>query len=189
MKKVAIMLADGFEEIEALAVVDILRRAEISCDLIGIDKQEICGAHKIIVKADKIINEEIRQYDMIVLPGGMPGATNLADNNLLIETLKEFDKDENKYIAAICASPAIVLSRAGIEKDRYITAYPGESFENMLEKANYIEELVVVDENLITSRGPATAMLFAYKLVDILGEDSNHLKEEMLWDMLEEEKE
>ena len=96
---------------------------------------------------------------------------------------------ENKYIAAICASPAVVLSRAGIEEDRYITAYPGETFENMLEKANYVEELVVVDGNLITSRGPATAMLFAYKLVDILKSDSKGLKEEMLWDMLEEEKE
>ena len=191
MKKVAVMLADGFEEIEALATVDILRRAEIECDLVGIDKQEINGAHKIIVKADKVISEDIKDYDMIVLPGGMPGATNLANNKLLINTLKEFDKDENKYIAAICASPAVVLSKAEIEKDRYITAYPGDMFENMLKESNYVEELVVVDENMITSRGPATAMLFAYKLVDLLkGEDdSKTLKEEMLWNMLEEEKE
>ena len=188
MRKVAVMLADGFEEIEALAVADILRRAGILCDLVGINSQEICGAHKIIVKADKIIDEEIKKYDMIVLPGGMPGATNLAENQLLIETLKEFDKDENKFISAICASPAIVLSKAEIEKDRYITSYPGENFENMLEEANFVEELVVVDENLITSRGPATAMLFAYKLVDVLGGNSNILKQEMLWDMLEEEK-
>lgn len=189
MKKVAVMLADGFEEIEALATVDILRRAGIECNIIGIDKLELNGAHEIKVKADEIINENLKEYDMIVLPGGMPGATNLADNELLIETIREFDKMENKYIAAICASPAVVLSRAGIEEDRYITAYPGETFENMLEKANYVEELVVVDGNLITSRGPATAMLFAYKLVDILKSDSKGLKEEMLWDMLEEEKE
>lgn len=189
MKKVAVMLADGFEEIEALATVDILRRAGIECNIIGIDKLELNGAHEIKVKADEIINENLKEYDMIVLPGGMPGATNLADNELLIETIREFDKTENKYIAAICASPAVVLSKAGIEEDRYITAYPGETFENMLEKANYVEELVVVDGNLITSRGPATAMLFAYKLVDILKGDSKGLKEEMLWDMLEEEKE
>ncbi len=189
MKRVAVMLADGFEEIEALATVDILRRAGIECNTIGIDKKEIIGAHDIKVIADEIIDEKIKEYDMIVLPGGMPGATNLAENNLVIETIKEFDKKENKYIAAICASPAVVLSKAGIEEDRYITAYPGDVFENMLEKANYVEELVVVDGNLITSRGPATAMLFAYKLVDVLKGESKDLKEEMLWDMLEEEKE
>ena len=188
MKKVAIMLAEGFEEIEALATADILRRAGIRCDLVGIDNEYIEGAHKITVKADRIIDNEIEEYDMIVLPGGLPGATNLADNELLIEALKKIDKNENKYIAAICASPAIILSKAGIERDRYITAYPGEEFENLLEQANYVEELVVVDENLITSRGPATTMLFAYKLIDVLGGNSECLKEGMLWNMLEEEK-
>ncbi len=189
MKRVAIMLAEGFEEIEALTTTDILRRSGIECDLIGIGNEYICGAHKITVKADKVIDQEIKKYDMIILPGGLPGATNLADNALLIEMLKEFNQDENKYIAAICASPAIVLSKAGIEKDRYVTAYPGEEFETLLENANYVEELVVVDGNLITSRGPATTMLFAYKLVDILGGNSEILKEGMLWNMLEEEKE
>jgi len=96
---------------------------------------------------------------------------------------------EDKYIAAICAAPAMVLSAAEIEKDRYITSYPGEEYENMLEKANYVDELVVVDGNLITSRGPATTLLFAYKLVDILGGNSEELKQGMLWNMLEEEKE
>ncbi len=187
MKKVAVMLAEGFEEIEALTTVDILRRAGVKCDLIGLDKEYIIGAHKIEVKADKIIDNSIKEYDMIVLPGGLPGATNLAENELLIETLKEFNENKNKFIAAICASPAIVLSKAGIEKDRYITAYPGEEFEEMLEDANYLEELVVVDENLITSRGPATTMLFAYKIVDVLCGNSENLKQGMLWNMLEKE--
>ena len=95
--------------------------------------------------------------------------------------------ENNKFIAAICASPAMVLSAAGIEENRYITAYPGEDFEEMLGKANYVEELVVVDENIITSRGPATTLLFAYKIVDILGGNSESLKEGMLWNKLEEE--
>ena len=187
MKKIALMLAKGFEEIEALATADVLRRAGMICDLISIDKQDVTGAHGIVVKSDKIIDENINEYDMIILPGGMPGATNLAENELLIKTLKEFNENKDKYIAAICASPAVVLSKAGIEKDRYITAYPGEEFENMLEKANYVEELVVLDGNLITSRGPATTLLFAYKLVDVLGGDSETLKQGMLWNRLEEE--
>ena len=192
MKKVAIILAEGFEEIEALATADILIRAGIKTDLISIDKQEVIGVHGITVKSDKIINYEIKEYDMIILPGGLPGATNLAENDLLIEIIKEFNKNENKYIAAICASPATVLSKAGIEKDRYITSYPAKEFEDLLKEANYVDELVVVDGNLITSRGPATTFLFAYKLVDILNKDnktSEELKEGMLWNMLEEEKE
>lgn len=187
MKKVAVLLANGFEEIEALTVVDVLRRAQIQCDMISLNTEIVPGAHNIEVKSDKKFNEDIKEYDMIVLPGGLPGAENLAQNEKVLEVIREFNSDENKYIAAICASPAMVLSKAGIEENRYITSYPDDEYEKMLEKANYVEELVVVDNNLITSRGPATTMLFAYKLVDILGSDSKRLKEGMLWNKLEEE--
>jgi 4-methyl-5(b-hydroxyethyl)-thiazole monophosphate biosynthesis len=124
---------------------------------------------------------------MVVCPGGLPGAEYLSKNEKVLDVIRKFDKMENKYIAAICASPAMVLSAAGIEENRFITSYPGEDFEKMLEKANYVDELVVVDRNLITSRGPATTLLFAYKLVDVLGGDSNSLKNGMLWNMLEKE--
>lgn len=187
MKKVAVLLANGFEEIEALTVVDVLRRAQIQCDMISLNTEIVAGAHNIEVKSDKKFNEDIKEYDMIVLPGGLPGAENLAQNEKVLEVIREFNSDENKYIAAVCASPAMVLSKAGIEENRYITSYPDDEYEKMLEKANYVEELVVVDNNLITSRGPATTMLFAYKLVDILGSDSKRLKEGMLWNKLEEE--
>lgn len=189
MKKVAILLASGFEEIEALGTIDILRRAGIECDTVSIMEKVVEGAHGIKVKADKLIDDSIENYDMIVCPGGLPGAEYLSKNKMVIDTIRKFNNREDKYIAAICASPAMVLSAAGIEEDRYITSYPGEKFEDMLEKANYVDELVVVDGNLITSRGPATTFLFAYKLVDILGGDSKSLKSDMLWDMLEEEKE
>ena len=189
MKKIAVMLADGFEDIEALATVDILRRAGMEVDMVSIKDELVTSAHNVIVKADKLIGNDIENYDMIVCPGGLPGAEYLSKCELLINTIRKFDNMDNKYIAAICASPAMVLSAAGIEVDRYITSYPGEDFENMLEKANYVEELVVVDGNLITSRGPATTFLFVYKLVDILGGNSKALKNGMLWDMLEEEKE
>ena len=187
MKKVAIILAEGFEEIEALTTADILRRAGILCDLISIDREFVSSCHDITVKADRIIDDSINEYDMIVLPGGLPGANNLAENSNLIETIKKFNNDENKYIAAICASPAIVLSKAGIIEKKFITSYPDEDFESLLEDANYVDELVVVDGNLITSRGPATTMLFAYKLVDMLSGNSEVLKDGMLWNMLEKE--
>ena len=189
MKKVAILLADGFEDIEALATKDILIRAGIQCDLVSIEKEFVKTAHNITIKADKILDEDIDTYNMIVCPGGLPGAENLSKDKRVIEIVKKFNRMEDKYIAAICAAPAMVLSAAEIEKDRYITSYPGEEYENMLEKANYVDELVVVDGNLITSRGPATTLLFAYKLVDILGGNSEELKQGMLWNMLEEEKE
>ena len=104
--------------------------------------------------------------------------------NSLIETLKEFSVEKDKYIAAICASPAIVLSKANIEEGKNITSYPGKGFEELLKKATYTENLVEVDGNIITSRGPATAMLFAYKLLDILGYNSKEISNEMLWNLL-----
>lgn len=189
MKKIAVFLADGFEEIEALTVVDVTRRAGFNTDIVSIEGELVRSAHNVFVKADKLFNEEeLKDYDMIVFPGGLPGAENLANDERVKKLVKEFN-DEKKYIAAICASPAMVLSAAGIEENRYITSYPGEDFENMLDKANYVEELVVVDENIITSRGPATTLLFAYKIVDLLGGNSEALKEGMLWNAVEEEKE
>lgn len=188
MKKVAVFLADGFEDIEALATVDILRRAGITCDTVSINEEYVKSAHNVIIKADKIIDKNIYDYDMVVCPGGLPGAKYLAENEMVLEVIRKFNKDDSKYIAAICASPAMVLKSAGIEENRYVTSYPGDKFENMLEKSNYVDELVVIDGNLITSRGPATTFLFAYKLVDLLGGYSKSLKKEMLWDMVEEEK-
>lgn len=189
MKSVAIMLAEGFEETEALATADVLKRAGIKCDLVSIKEEYVKGAHNITVKSDKIIGDDLLEYDMIVCPGGLPGAEYLSKCEKLLEVIRKFNKMDNKYIAAICASPAMVLSAAGIHKNRYITSYPGEEFYKLLEDSNYVDELVVIDRNLITSRGPATTLLFAYKLVDILGGDSKNIKNGMLWDMLEEEKE
>lgn len=188
MKKVAVLLAEGFEEIEALTVVDVLRRAKITCDMVSIKDEKVTGSHNIVVKSDKIFDDkEIKNYDMIVLPGGLPGAENLANSEKVLEALRNFSKDENKYVSAICASPAMVLPKVGIEEGKFVTSYPDSDYEKMLEKANYVDELVVVDGNLITSRGPATTLLFAYKLVDILGGDSKSLKSGMLWNMLENE--
>lgn len=178
MKKVAVMLAQGFEEIEALTVVDIVRRAGITCDTVSISGKEVKGAHDIVVIADKIISDEIKDYDLIVLPGGMPGATNLRDNSKVIEFVQWFNNNK-KLVGAICAAP-IVLGRAGVIEGKNITSYPG--FQNELSAGNYKEEAVVVDGNIITSRGPATAMAFSYKLLEALGyEETEKISTGMLY--------
>ena len=184
MKKVAVMLADGFEDVEALATVDILRRAGMTVDMVSIKGEYVESAHNVIVKADKLIDESLENYDMLVCPGGLPGAEYLSKCELLINTIKKFDKMDNKFIAAICASPAMVLSAAGIEEDRYITSYPGEDFENMLDKANYVEELVVVDGNLITAKSAAASIDFAYAIIEKLAgpEKLNEVKNNIFYE-------
>jgi 4-methyl-5(b-hydroxyethyl)-thiazole monophosphate biosynthesis len=168
MKRVAVLLAEGFEEIEALTVVDIMRRAKVICDMVGIEKLSVIGAHNIEMKCDKIISEDIKEYDLIVLPGGMPGSVNLKNSEKVINAVKYFNKN-NKLIGVICAAP-IVLAKADVISGRDITSYPG--YEEELKGCNYKEDEVVVDGNIITSRGPATAMSFSYKLLEVLGYDS-----------------
>jgi len=160
--KIAVIFATGFEEIEALSVVDILRRAELEALIVGLDAAEITGAHGVSVKADMTLDElNVREFDMIVLPGGLPGAKFLANSQKLGDILNEFDRNDAK-IAAICAAPW-ALATAGVLKDHY-TCYPG--FEAQVGAPGYTAEAnVVVDQNIITSRGPATAMEFALILV------------------------
>ena len=165
MKKTCVLLAEGFEEVEALTVSDIMRRAGISCDLVSIKDKMVKSSHGVVIESDKIFEENM-EYDLVVLPGGMPGATNLRDDARVINFLKNQNKEE-KLIGAICAAP-IVLGKAGLTEGRDLTSYPG--FEDELPNCNYIEEEVIVDKNIITSRGPATAMAFAYKLLEELGE-------------------
>ena len=184
-KKVSIMLADGFEEIEALTVVDILRRSNIECDMISIKDEMVKGSHGIYVKADKIISNINRNdYTMIVLPGGLPGATNLENCRILIDWIKEFADNPKKYIAAICAAPQ-VLAKADIIRGKKVTSYPASEICNALRDAEYIDDFrqtVVVDGNIITSRGPATAFDFAFKLAEILGKNVEPLKRGMLYE-------
>lgn len=169
MKSVAVLIANGFEEIEALTVVDVMRRANIKCDMISIESGlNVNGAHNIEVKCNNSIDSNINDYSCIVLPGGMPGATNLRDDKRVIDAIKYFNENK-KIVAAICAAP-IVLAKADIISEKNITSYPG--FEEELEGSKYKEDRVVVCENIITSRGPATAMEFAYKILEVLGEES-----------------
>jgi len=179
MKKIAVLLANGFEEIEALGTIDILRRAKFECVAVSIDGDTACSSRQLVVKADQYLNDEIKNFDMLVLPGGMPGAKHLKENDKVIELVRYFHQ-HNKYIAAICAAP-IVLHEAGIIKDKKVTSYPDPEYINLFEPANYLTEAVVVNQNIVTSRGPATTFEFAYTLVDLLGGNSKELKEAMLY--------
>ena len=176
MAKVAVILANGFEEIEALTVVDVLRRANISCDMVGLEEQ-VTGSHDIQVTADRVFDGDLSDYDLLVLPGGMPGSANLRDNQALISEIQAFNQ-EGKKISAICAAP-IALHQAGVLKDKHFTCYDG--VQEQITDGIYQKQTVVVDGNLTTSRGPSTALAFAYELVAQLGGDAESLRVGMLY--------
>ena len=166
MKQVCVFLADGFEEIEGLTVVDLLRRAGIEVTTVSITSEHaIHGAHGIDVRADKLFEDMIfEEQDMLVLPGGMPGTLNLGKHKGLEALLRKFYQRE-KYIGAICAAPS-VLGRYGFLNGREATSYPG--FEETLEGAEILEDAVVVSDYIITSRGMGTAIPFSLALIEEL---------------------
>lgn len=182
MKKIAVLFHDGFEELEALSVVDVMRRANIECTMVGMDNLEVASSHQIKISMDRLYDETIETYDAVVIPGGLPGATNLRDDSRVIELVQKFN-DDNKVIGAICAGP-IVLEKAGVLKEKRVTCYPG--FETQLVSANYQEALVLKDGNIVTGKGPAAALAFAYTLLEALGVDSSTIKEGMQYKYLEE---
>lgn len=166
MKKVLIMLAEGFEVIEALAVKDVCTRANITCDLCGVKSKEVVSSHGIKVEADVCLEDgAFNDYDAIVIPGGMPGAKNLKENIRVVELVKDYYRT-SKIVAAICAGP-IVLAKAGVLSGRNVTSYPG--YEEELGNVIYKEDVVVTDQNIITSRGPATAIEFSLEIIKNLG--------------------
>lgn len=175
-------LADGFEEIEALTIVDLLRRAELDAKTVSITgKKQVMGTHGVPVEADLLYQEaDYENCGMIVLPGGMPGAENLGNHQGLTAHIRCF-AENGKYLAAICAAP-MVFGEQGVLEGKRATIYPG--MEDFLKGARPQEENVVVDGTVITSRGPATAMPFALKLVEILkGADAAaQLARDLLWD-------
>ena len=165
-KTVLIVLADGFEEIEAITPIDVLRRAGLEVIVAGVGKREVTGAHEITVETDLMIEQYQGNPDAIVLPGGMPGAENLQKSEALKDILQKM-KRSGKLIAAICASPAVVLTPNGILDGKSATCYPG--FENEFgTKVKFSLERVVTDGLVVTSKGPGTAMEFSLELVSQL---------------------
>lgn len=166
MKKVYLFLADGFEEIEGLTVVDLLRRAGISINTVSITGvKEINGAHNIKIMADQLFEEaDLNDADMLVLPGGMPGTTYLGEHKGLVKLLKDYH-EKGKNLAAICAAPS-VLGKNNILQGLKVTSFPG--FEEQLLGAVYTGNKVEKDSNVITSKGLGTAIDFSLAIIETL---------------------
>ena len=167
MKRILIFMADGVEEVEALTVVDLLRRQKCDIDMVTInDSRLVTGSHNIMLSADKSITEaDISSYDVLVIPGGLKGTANLKQEPVVLNTIRDFDA-AGKLICAICAGPT-VLAAAGITEGRRISSYPGT--ENDLNGGiTQGEAEVSVDSNMITSRGLGTAIPFSLSIIEYL---------------------
>lgn len=166
MKKTYVFFADGFEEIEAAGTVDILRRAGLDVVSVSVkETREVTGAHGVTVVADAVISDvDLAEAEWLVLPGGMPGAQNLRDCASLAAML-EAQSAKGGRIAAICASPAVVLGQLGLLKGKNATCYPG--FEGQCEGAQMKDERCVIDGNIVTANGPSSVTNLAFAIISI----------------------
>ncbi len=164
MAKVYVFLADGFEDVEALIPIDVLRRGGVDVTTVSITEFPLVhSAHGVNIEADIMFEEDdYSEADLLFLPGGMPGATNLFEHKGVCKALVD-QIAKGRKVAAICASPAVVLAPLGILDGKKATCYPG--FETALTKATYTADLVTVDGNITTGEGPAAAFPFAYELL------------------------
>jgi len=179
-KHVQIILADGFEEIEAIAIIDILRRADIQVDIMGLGKQDIVSARGLRINTDRILIQipETRP-DMLIVPGGEPGTSHLEESTLVRDMILK-QHQAKKWIAAICAAPRI-LDALGILEGRQATSFPG--IKDRMSQCLYSEDSVVISDHIVTSRGAGTALQFAYTLVSLLASEelAQRLQAEMVY--------
>ncbi len=181
-KNVLVPIADGSEEIETACIVDVLRRADAAVTVASVGTLQVTGSRGMKFVADQLLSECVKDtFDLIALPGGMPGAEHLRDSKELVQLLKR-QQQEQKLYAAICASPAVVFQYHGLLDKRKATAYP--SFTGFLENSEAVDSRVVVDGNCITSRAPGTAMEFSLTLVEVLygREKAKEIAQSMLVD-------
>lgn len=164
MKKVLVPLAQGFEEIEAISIIDILRRGDLEVTTVGLYSLEIVGSHEIEILADALLADiNPDEYDGIVLPGGMPGTLHLNENNEIVNIIKDYFK-AGKFIGAICAAP-MILEKAGILENKKFTIHPGVKDDISLKP---LDAQVVEDGNIITGQASGAAVTFALKIVEKL---------------------
>lgn len=165
--RVAVLFATGTEELEALTPVDVLRRANVDCDIVSVSGQMPVGSHNICVKEDFVIEKvDLADYDAIVIPGGMPGAVNISQNKKALGGIKNAI-DSGKIVASICASPAVVLAKNGLINGKKATCYPAPQFVSELGE-NYTGADVQTCGNLITANGPKSAFKFALEICNAL---------------------
>lgn len=171
-KSVLVPLAQGCEELEAVTIIDLLRRAGINVVTAGLDDQPVKASRGTVLIPDTTMDQVMTQdFDMLVLPGGLPGADHLRDDARVQKKLKQMAA-ANKYTAAICAAPK-ALARAGLLDGKRATSYPGALEGSEAEDLSYVQDPVVIDGKVVTSRGPGTAMDFALILIEILlGKDA-----------------
>ena len=181
MAKICVFTADGFEEIEGLTVVDLLRRAGAEVLMVSVGEGlTVKGAHNIELKADVLFDETCYEdADVLVLPGGMPGTENLYSDKKLCESIVKFN-NEGKLIAAICAAPSI-FGKMGFLKERKATSYPSKEAE--LFGAEVVKDSVVVSDFIITSRGLGTAIDFSLALIGLLlnKEKAEEIKDSVIY--------
>ena len=181
MKRAAIVLTTGFEEIEAITPMDILRRAGVEVDIVGVLGNKATGSHGLTISTDKeLLAVKNELYDIVILPGGMPGAK-LLKNHQEVQEFVKLHYDAGKLIAANCAAP-IAIENSGALKNRTYTCYPG--FEKQIVEGTYTGEFVHQDGRVITGSGPAAAFEFSYIIVEALGIDSAPLREVMGYNRL-----
>lgn len=177
MAKVAVLMAEGYEEGETLTIVDLLRRAGIECHTFSFGEEFVKGMHNMYIKADKVFSDEIKDYDMLVLPGGRPGGDKLKNNPEVIAMVQYFN-EQNKYLGALC-SGTVVLSDAKVIDGKKVTGYTG--YENKLLGGQFVSDVVVFDQNIVTSQGPATPYPFAFKIMEVFGKDPSAMKEGLMY--------
>lgn len=168
--KAIVPIACGTEELEAVTIIDVLRRVGVEVVVLSVDDEfgvDIECSRGVCIVADELWNEDaIADADIIILPGGLGGMDAFANDERVLKAVKEFASNKNKYVAAICASP-VVLGIAGVLKGKKYTCYPG--MEKEIQDGEYLkEDNIVMDGNIITSKGPATALAFSITLAQIL---------------------
>ncbi len=178
-KKAAVMMIDGFEESETMQITDLLRRAGVETYTYRFQEEEyVLGMQNIRVKSDKIFSEEVKEADVIVVPGGRTCAAKFIANEEFMNTLKWFNEN-NKLIAGMC-SGTTVLEAAGVLKGKRATGYTGYEAK-LTSVSEFVHEVAVYDQNVVTSQGPATPYPFAFKIMEALNIDPSEIKGRLLY--------
>ena len=178
VRRVAVLMKEGFEEGETFSIVDILRRLGVECTTYYFDEPWVKGMHGMLLQADRRFPEGIESFDAVVLPGGRPGGENLRNDPAVLDLLRRWNDTPGKRLTALC-SGTTVLAAAGVIAGKRMTGYTG--YAEKLPGAIVLEDLTVADQNLVTSQGPATGYPFAFRLAEALGRDTSEVRSRLMY--------